>query len=162
GRVPEKIRDLSTKLHEDVVILHLKLSVYQELFGSRENAELLSNIAPAFFQLVAESVRNDMITGICRLSDPSRSLVGDNISLATLVGKCTETPRAEHLLTAFQSACGVIRLYRNQHLGHNDLHSIIKPHEDLLPGVGLAEIEEILRLAAEVLKAVHRRYAGTD
>src|SRR5262245_24805317 len=93
AQLPEEIRDLCTGLCEDVAVLHLKLSFYRELFSIREHAALLSSLAPAFFHIVAESLRNDIILGICRLSDPSRNLIGDNRSLATLVGRCTKVPK---------------------------------------------------------------------
>jgi hypothetical protein len=68
----------------------------------------------------------------------------------------------EHLLTAFQAASGVVRAYRNRHVPHNDVSAIIRPHEPLLPGVGRAQIEEILQLAALVLRAVSRHLGGAD
>src|SRR5262245_8626972 len=118
-RMPEEIRGLCTRLSEDVAILHLKWSYYLELFGSPENTALLSDTARAFFQVVEESIRNDMIMAICRLSDPSRTLGGDSLSFATLAAQCSDVPRVEDLLTAFQAACGPVRRYRNRHLGHN-------------------------------------------
>jgi hypothetical protein len=78
------------------------------------------------------------------------------------VGKCPKAPKAEFLLTAFQSACGVVRLYRNQQLEHNDVHSKITPHDKLIPGVDVVHVEEILRLAGEVLRAIHPHAAHQD
>jgi hypothetical protein len=160
--IPEEIRGICTRLCEDVARLHLKWGFYLELFGSLENTALLSATARAFFRTVEESLRTDMILSICRLSDPSRTLGGDNLSLATLVARCGDVPRAEDLLTAFQAACGPVRRHRHRHLGHNDLDAIIEPRQDLLPDVGLAEIEEILQLAAGILRAVHRHYCAGD
>jgi hypothetical protein len=160
--LPDTVRELHGGLCEDVAALQLKMSFYRELFSNRANAELLSSLAPAFFQVVAESLRNDIVLGICRLSDPSRSLVGDNRSLAALVGKCPKVPKAEFLLTAFQSACGIVRMYRNQQLGHNDVHSKITPHDELIPSIEIVHVEEILRLAGEVLRAIHPYDAHQD
>ncbi len=71
-KIPEEIRDACADLRNDVAMLHVKWSFYLELFQEPENAQLLSNLARAFFQTVEESLRADMIMSICRLSDPSR------------------------------------------------------------------------------------------
>jgi hypothetical protein len=158
----EDIRDDWMKRCQDVAMLHAKWSTYLELFSGPENAALLSGAAPAFFQIVEESLRNDLILSICRLSDPSRTLGGDKVSLASLVADCGDVPRVHDLLTAFQAACGPVRRYRHRHLGHNDLGAIIRPRADLLPDVGRDAVDEILRLAGGILRAVSRHFGGGD
>ena len=161
-RIPEEILAICTGLYRDVFALHLKWNSYLELFGSPEAAALLSDTAPAFFQIVAESLRNDIVQSICRLGDPSRALGPDNPSLATLVARCHDVPHVEDLLTAFQAACGPVRRYRHRHLGHHDPGARIKPQEDLLPDVGRAEIDEILRLAGGFLRVVYAHFSAGD
>jgi len=161
-KIPEEIRDACADLCDDVAMLHLKWRFYLELFQERENAQLLSNLARAFFQTVEESLRADMLMSICRLSDPSRSLARVNLSFAILLGKCADLPKVDNLVTAFQAACGNVRLYRNRYIAHNDLGSVINLKENLLPGVGRSQIDEILRLAREILRTVYGHYANVD
>jgi AbiU2 len=161
-RMPEEIRVISAGLCHDVVALQLKWDTYLELIGSPDNAALLSDTAPAFFQIIAESLRNDIIQSICRLGDPSRVLSPDNPSLATLVARCSDVPHIEELLTAFQAACGPVRRHRHRHLGYNDPGARIRPVEDLLPDVGRADIDGILLLAGGILKAVHGYFLAGD
>jgi hypothetical protein len=94
-RMPEEIRAICAGLCRDVAALHLKWDTYLELFGSPANAALLSDTAQAFFQIIAESLRNDIVQSICRLGDPSRVLSPDNPSLATLVALCPDVPHIE-------------------------------------------------------------------
>jgi AbiU2 len=161
-KIPAEIRDSCADLYDDIAILHLKWRFYRELFQEPENAQLLSNLARAFFQTVEESLRADMLMSIFRLSDPSRFLARGNLSFAILLGKCTDLPKVDNLVTAFQAACGNVRLYRNRYIAHNDMASAINLKEDLLPGVGRSQIDEILRLAREILKAVYGHYANAD
>ncbi|HKI20627.1 MAG TPA: hypothetical protein VKA15_22245 [Isosphaeraceae bacterium] len=161
-KIPEEIREACADLYDEVAMLHVKWSFYQELFQDRENAQLLSNRARAFFQTVEESLRADMLMSICRLSDPSRSLARGSISFAVLLGKCVDVPKVDNLVTAFQAACGNVRLQRNRSIAHNDLGSVIDLRECLLPGVGRPQIDEILRLAREILRAVYGHYASLD
>ena len=161
-RMPEETRAICSGLCGDVVALQLKWDTYLGLFGSPGVAGLLSETAPAFFQVVGESLRNDIVQSICRLGDPSRSLGLDNASLATLVARCPDVPRVEDLLTAFQAACGPVRRYRHRHLGHENPDETIRPREDLLPDIGRNQVEEILVLAGGLLMAVHRYYSAGD
>jgi hypothetical protein len=158
--MPEEIRAICTGLCRDVAALRLKWDTYLGLLAGPEVAALLSDTAPAFFQVVAESLRNDIVQSICRLGDPSRALGPDNPSLATLVARCPDVPRVEDLLTAFQAACGPVRRHRHRHLGHEDPGERIGPREDLLPDVCRARIDEILLLAGSILMAVHRYYSA--
>jgi hypothetical protein len=160
-RIPQEIRDACAQLYLDVATLHHKWRLYLDLFGSEENTTLLSNLAQASFQTIAESLRNDMIMAICRLSDPSQQLGGENLSLATLVGRCSKVPNADALLTAFQSAAGAVRLLRNRRIPHNDPNSRIMPHDDPIPGIDRSQMDEILRLASAILKSISAHFCGT-
>jgi AbiU2 len=160
--IPEEARALCAGLCRGVAALRLKWETYLGLLAGPEVADLLSDTAPAFFQIVVEALRNDIVQSICRLSDPSRSLGSVNPSLATLVGRCHEISRIEDLLTAFQAACGLVRRCRHQHLGHEDPRARLRPQEDLLPDVGRARVDEILSLAGGVLRAVHRYYGTAE
>ena len=161
-RMPGEIREICAALGRDVAALQLKWDTYLGLFASPEVADLLSETAPAFFHVVAESLRNDIVQSICRLGDPSRSLGPDHPSLATLVAVCHNVPRIEDLLTAFQAACGPVRRYRHRHLGHEDPGSRIEPRSELLRDIDHARIDEILLLAGGILKATHRYYTAAE
>jgi hypothetical protein len=158
-RIPEETRAAFAQLYQDVTMLHHKWHLYLELFSTQQSATLLSNVAQACFQVIAESLRNDMLIAICRLSDPSHWLGSEYLSLATLVARCSKVPNVDALLTAFQSAAGPVRLLRNRRILHNDLHTRIVAHDDPFPGIDRSQIEEILRLASAILKAVRQHVA---
>jgi len=156
--LPEDVLAIYAGLCSDISALRLKWDTYLGLLATPEVTGLLSDTAPAFFQIVAESLRNDIVQSICRLSDPSRSLGPDDASLATLVGRCPDAPRVEDLLTAFQAACGPVRRYRHRQLGHHDPAARIEPRADLLPDVDRARVDEILRLAGGLLRTISSCY----
>jgi hypothetical protein len=161
-KIPEEIRDACADLFEDVATLHCKWDCYLALFQDAENSQLVSNLARSFFHIVEESLRADILISICRLSDPSRSLARVNRSFAILLGTCADFPKVDNLVTAFLAACGAVRLHRNRSIAHNDLRSAIQIKQYLLPGVGRSDIDEILRLAREILRAVYAHYANVD
>jgi hypothetical protein len=161
-RVTEETRAICAVLCGDVAALQLKWDTYLGLLASPKVADLLSETAPAFFCVVSESLRFDIVQAICRLGDPSRALSPDNPSLATLVARCPNVPHVEDMLTAFQAACGPVRRYRHRRLGHDEPGVRIKPREVLLPDVDRGRIDEVVLLAGGILKAVHRYYSSGD
>jgi len=84
-RLPENIREVFMWLCQDVTSLQSKWSLYLKLFSNQEDTMLLSELALGFFQVIEESLRNDITMAICRLSDPPKSMGKDNLSLKTLV-----------------------------------------------------------------------------
>jgi hypothetical protein len=153
--IPEPIRDIFAQLGQDVAWLHYKWNSYLELFAKPENAALLSDMVRALFQLMEESLRNDMTMAIARLNDPPRSMGKENCSIATLVERLAGHPvhpRLQVLLREFKAACEPIEKHRNKRVGHNDLATAIKPHEHPLPGVGRSQVDTILGLAAKILR----------
>ena len=154
---PENIREIFMWLCRDVADLRTKWNFYLELFSSEESTELLTDIAPASFQMIEKSLRREMIVAICRLSDPIKS--GEksqehNLSLKTLTERLDNQDQPIDILEEFRQACRPVRIIRNKRLGHNDLDTRIKPQENPLPGIGKTQIEQIIVLAEQILNYV--------
>jgi len=160
--LPEEIREVFVWLCQDVAALQNKWGFYLELFSSEDNTGLLSDIAGSFFQAVEESLRNDMTMAICRLSDPPRSFGKTNLSLETLVRRCSGLPDIEGLLTEFQNACEPVLRHRNKRIAHNDLGTRIKPRDNPLPGIGRNEVDRILQLAGRILNVVYQHHTDGE
>jgi hypothetical protein len=153
-RVPEKIRETFMWLCNDVADLQSKWDFYLELYGKEENTALLSELAPWSFNIIEESLRNDMTMAICRLSDRSITMGEKNLSLATLVENCPDISGLDTTLAEFQASCKPISKWRNKHVGHKDFKTLIRPREKPLPGINKIQIEQILILAEKILKIV--------
>jgi hypothetical protein len=163
ARIPENIRVIFMWLCQDVAALQSEWDFYLELYGNEENTALLSDLASWSFKIVEEALRNDMTMTISRLSDPSTSMrTKENLSLATLVEKCSDIPDLDSRLADFQAACKPVSNWRNKHVGHNDLHTKIHPRENPLPGITKNQIDEIINRASEILKIVALQYANGD
>jgi hypothetical protein len=108
-KLPEDIRDIFMWLCQDVASLQHKWDFYSELFGAEENTKLLSELAIASFNIIFETLQNDVTMAIYRLSDPPRSGGQDNLSLETLVKKCTEIEGVDTLWIEFKEKCKPVR-----------------------------------------------------
>lgn len=161
-QIPENIRDVFMWLCQDMASLQHKWDFYLELFGKSQNTDLLSELAPASFNIIFETIQNDVTMAICRLSDPTKSMGQENLSLATLVKNCAEIEGLEDLLADFQKICEPVRQLRNKRVGHRDLNSVINPLENPLPGVTKEEVGMIVQMAADILNSVLQNYYDSE
>jgi hypothetical protein len=160
-KIPDTIREIFMWLCQEVVSLQDKWRFYQELFGSDENAALLSDLAIHSFEIIEEALRNDMTMSISRLSDPPKSIGKDNLSLMTLIVQCDKADSSiASLKDDFLKACKPIRLNRIKLVAHRDLKTTLKPDENPLLGIGRSTIDEIIRLACEILGTIHKQYVN--
>lgn len=161
-RLPENIREIFLWLCQDVAALQSKWGFYLELYNKEENTALLSELAPWSFNIIEESLRNDMTMAICRLSDRSTTLQKENLSMSTLAKKCADIEGLEEQLTDFQATCEPVSQWRNRHVGHKDFNTVIHPRENPLPGIGKLKIDQIISLALQLLKTVSCYFGGGD
>ena len=161
-RMPETVREIFMWLCQDVASLQSKWDFYLELYGKSENTSLLSELAHWSFNIIEESLRNDMTMAICRLCDPSITMRKENLSLATLVEKCHDIRGLKVRLAEFQSACEPISHWRNKQVGHNDLNTVIQPRENPLPEINRAGIKRIIDLASDILQTIAIHYSIGD
>jgi len=159
--VPENIRELLMWLCQDVASLYDKWDFYLELFSTKENTELLSELAVSSFQIIEESIRNDLIMMIGRLSDPSNGK--RNLSIETLIQNCDKIESSEiELLKEFKEKCRPVRKLRHKFVAHNDLKSRIKPKDNPLPGIGLDQVKKIIHDAGTLLNLVYQKYVNAE
>lgn len=157
-QIPESIRDSFMWLCQDVASLQHKWDFYLGLFGEGKNTDLLSELAPASFNIIFETLQNDITMAICRISDPPKSMGQENLSLETLIKSDTDIGGLDGLLTYFKTLCEPVRQRRNKRVGHRDLNTVIRPLENPLPGISREQIDMILRTAANILNSVLQNY----
>jgi hypothetical protein len=149
-------------LCQDVVSLHEKWSLYLGLYSDPETADLLSEFAQSTFQTVEESLRNDIAALISRLCDAARSFGRDNVSFEALSSRLRDIDGLEQMVEDFVRLCNPVVQYRHRRVGHNDLDTLIRPNENLLPGITRGLVSEICEKAGAILNFVLRRYEDAE
>ena len=125
-KFPEPTRDTFAWLWQDVVSLHFKWRLYLDLYGNPDAASVLDQTARGCFNLLAESLVNDIIMSFARLTDPANTCGKDNLSIAHLLevlsGHATPHYLGEWRTAAqlFQDRCGPFKQLRNKRIGHRD------------------------------------------
>ena len=160
--VPEAIREIFMMLCQDVVFLTKKWRLYLGLFSDREAAELLSNMARETFQIIEESLRNDMSMAIARLCDPGRMGKHECISFHALAERAPQVDELGQKVDAFVELCAPIEALRNKRLAHNDLEAAIRPRDNPLPGIVRSLIEKVVSDAGGLLNYVVSKFDDAE
>lgn len=160
--LPENIREIFAEIVQDVVWLNAKWDFFLELFSSQENTALLHDMALGSFNIIFDSIRNDVLIGICRLSDPEKTSRNVNLSLETLGNRCLHLDNIEALVKQFKEDCSPVQKMRNKKIAHTDLNTIIHPTDYPLPGISKIQIETILQEASEILNRIYSTYVDGE
>ena len=81
----EDLGSLYDALWQEVAGLYGKWSEYVALFGTRESrVDLLNQAAPSFFRIVQDSLWEDVLLHIARLTDPPKSAGKSNLTVQRL------------------------------------------------------------------------------
>jgi hypothetical protein len=152
-------------LHKEVVWLHAKWQEYRELFGhSPERVELLNRSAAFFFRVIEDSLWEDVLLHISRLTDPSRTTGNENLSVQCLPPLVADLALRAHVgrLTAECVAkAAFAREHRNKRLAHADLAHTLNRKAIPLSGISRAHVEEMLLSFRELMNLVDNRYRDT-
>ena len=121
----DEIGTVYSALWQEVAWIHQKWAQYVELFGtSSGRINLLNQAAPAMFRTVQDTLWEDVLLHLARLTDPAESMRKANLSvfrLATLVANLPIGIHVESLSSAALTACEFARDWRNRRLAHRDL-----------------------------------------
>jgi AbiU2 len=121
----QELGDLYSALWQEVAWLHTKWEEYVVLFGTKESrVELLNRAAPRFARVVQDTLLEEVLLHIARLTDSPKSVGKDNLTirgLAPLVNDLVAREKITVLVEAAETATEFCRDWRNRHLAHRDL-----------------------------------------
>lgn len=154
--------ELYSALWQEVAWVHSKWAEYVELFGTKESRiDLLNRAAPRFARLLQDSLWEDVLLHVARLTDPPKSMGKSNLSIQALVPHVTDpdaNAEIQKLVAEAVSRADFCRDWRNRHLAHKDLRLALARGAEPLKGGSRQGVWEALRALAETLNAVSRHY----
>src|SRR6185295_5019430 len=81
----EELGSQFAELWQQLVYLHCKWMEYVALFGTRsDRIELLNKSAPTFFRIIQDTLWDDILLHICRLTDPPETGKNKNLTIQNL------------------------------------------------------------------------------
>jgi hypothetical protein len=162
AKMGEEIGLVYDALWQEVAWIHKKWEEYVALFGtSQGRIELLNEAAPSFFRTVQDSLWEDVLLHLARLTDPPKSMGKSNLSvtrLAQTVSSSPVSPKVNELVTASLRATEFARDWRNRKLAHRDLDMALGQHVEPLAPASRAAVKAALSAIVDVLNAVSTHY----
>jgi HEPN superfamily AbiU2-like protein len=161
--IPPKLNDTWTFLHKEVIWLHGRWELYNQLYGeSSERIDFLNRTAPTFFALLQGILLNDVQLTLSKLADPAATGNRRNLTLETLLQEIEAMPEPQFaaqlklLLARYQTACGDLRTRRNKDIAHFDFATQVSPggKAAALPGPSRKEIDTALQALRKFMATV--------
>jgi plasmid stabilization system protein ParE len=174
SQTPEEVRqqhldsmgeDLGALYHalwNELVWLYAKWGEYVEMFGTKPSrVELVNQAAGHFFRVIQDSLWEDTLLHIARLSDPPKSKGKDNLTirrLPQLIHEPDVKKNVSELIEIAVRKADFCRDWRNRHIAHKDMGLALKSGAEPLKPASRAKVKEALGAIAEVLNAVSGHY----
>lgn len=158
----DEIGTVYSALWQEVTWIHKKWAQYVELFGtSAERIELLNQAAPSMFRTVQDTLWEDVLLHLARLTDPPKSSGKSNLSvrhLAELVGTSLIGGSVAPLAEATLVSCEFARDWRNRRLAHRDLDLALGQSVQPLAAASRASVKVALAALDELLNSISGHY----
>lgn len=164
-RQPHGLREMYDFLRNEVLELNAKWIVFKQLFARGEaRIALFNREVPVFFSMVHDSMRDGIFISITRLTDKSKVIGKDTLSLRQLISHpelasdSSAAARAEGLLSKIEREREAIKAWRDRAGAHNDLYTAIDPQIHPLPPIMFDSVGIVLGLAADLLNVVGNHF----
>jgi len=144
-----QIKETYDLLNNEILWICLRWKLFKQIYGSKENVELINEFAPVTFKFFQDSSFDMIILSINRLLDSPSTFGNDNLSLSRLILMIEDEEfddlkeELQNLYDSIKKDCTNLKELRNIRIGHNDLESK-KSNYELLSGVSRKKIDKIL------------------
>ena len=158
----ERLGTIYDALWQQSTWVHANWSEFVVVFGTTQSrVELLNKAAPSFFHWVQDSLWENVLLHLARLTDPPATGKKQNLTIQRLPGLVDhEETRAkvEELVGVALSTTSFARDWRNRRIAHSDLDLSISDTATALEFASRQKVNEALQALANVLNAVSLHY----
>lgn len=161
----ETCRRLFDALKHEVTNLHLRWTIYKQLYANSEEAiNLLNASGSNVFYLLQFLLLDDCALRLSKLTDPASRGRYENLSVLKLLEAATASDKefpfdkAKVLITQLSDRCEKFRSLRNKRIAHADLHQALKIADEPLPGISREDVELALESLRNLLNFVEYHY----
>ncbi len=161
----EKLGPLYHALWNELAWLYSKWGEYVEVFGTKTSrVELVNQAAGQFFRIVQDSLWEDSLLHIARLTDSPKSAGKDNLTVRQFpdfIDDETLKISVTDLIDVAIKKTEFCRDWRNRHIAHKDLRLSLQAGAEPLKPANRAKVKEALSSISDVLNAVSNYYMGS-
>jgi AbiU2 len=162
GKMGENLGSVYSYLWQELAWLYTKWNEYTTLYGTKASrVEMLNKAAPYFFRVVQDSLWEDIVIHIARMTDPAKSMGKPNISvrqLPNLVEGAELREQLESLVSIAKVASEFCRGWRNRRIAHRDHDLALGNNANPLTPGSREKVKKALQALADILDAVSTHY----
>jgi len=153
-------------LYNECAWLHIKWHQFLVLYCTKpERIELLNRSAGLFFRIIQDTLWEDTLLHVARLTDQPRSMGKDNLTiqrLPPLISDSAFRDDIQRLVTAAIDITAFARDWRNKHIAHRDLALALKEGPKKLPPASRSQVKEALQAVSRVLQRISEFYFKSE
>jgi len=149
-------------LWQELAWLYWKWNEYLALYGTKPSRiDLINKAAPGFFRVIQDSLWEDTILHLARLTDPPSSGGKPNLTirrLKELINDDATSKAVASLTVKAIEATEFCRDWRNRRIAHRDLSLALSQGAEPLKAASREKVRAALSAVADVLNAVTQHY----
>lgn len=149
-------------LYNELVWLHLRWRQYVTLFGTKPTRiELLNRAAGLFFRVVQDSLFEDTLLHLSRMTDKAVIRGRPNLTVQRLPALVTDQDLAAEVRSLVDDAvekAGFARDWRNRHIAHSDLALAIQEGAKPLAAASRRAVNEAIKALDVVLNRLEEHF----
>lgn len=159
-------KEVFDKISSELLWLHARWIFYGQLFNSsRKRRALLDKSARLLFWIIETSLMDEILLGLCKLTDPAKMNGNDNLSFKQLhLALEDDDPnldfdikkQLEDALDNLDGKCKEFRTLRNKRLAHLDLQAALGVAKKPLPSKTIKMIENALEQMRDYMNTVEK------
>ncbi len=162
----QELGETFNELQNDLVWLHVKWRQYRELYGSTpKRIDLLNDAAPLLFRVIEDSLWDETLLHLCRLTDSAEYRGKARLSvnrLPSLIQNQDVRARVEALIQETVVKTNFARDWRNRRIAHRDLAHSLDRQARPLEHASRQAVEDALAALRKVLNAVNGGLRNTE
>ena len=163
--LPGSLAEQFTPLFKDIFWLGAKWHEYDALFGSgKPTVDLLNRAAGYLFLIIQDTLWDDLLLHLSRLTGPEKTLSKDNLTIRRLPGLIPDSElrqKIDALVASCVDHCDFVKDHRNKRLAHHDLGMAVEGREKDLTGVSRAQIRQAVDQMRNIVGTVFEHYTDS-
>ena len=149
-------------VHNELAWSYMKWRQYESLFGTNaRRLDLLNETAPLFFRMIQDSMWEDTLLGISRLTDRRRGTLSIR-RFPPLLHETKFKRHVEELTKEAEYRAEWVHEYRNRLIAHRELSFALREPTTPLPPANRAKVNTTLSAIADVVNAIHIHYFHSE
>jgi hypothetical protein len=152
-------------LYNELAWQFTKWRQYEELFGKKpERIDLLNEAAPLFFRLLQDTMWEDTLLHLARLTDAVASRGKENLTVRQLplLAEPALKGELEALVEAAVEKTDFAADWRKRHIAHRDFKRVLAERPDQLAPASRLKVKQALESLATVLNRIDQHYFGSE